>query len=101
MSQRFWLVYVAVVERLGVDTLCDRRGRNERGECQCGDDSLHGSLLRERCQIICRDIRKIIRWSAGTIKLPFRKLNSILCEKVWRGAVGADWSILGREVPLT
>jgi len=27
-----------------------------------------------------------MRWSAGTIKLPFRKLNSILCEQVERAA---------------
>jgi hypothetical protein len=27
---------------------------------------------------------KIGRWLAGAIKLPFRKLNSVLCEEVWR-----------------
>jgi hypothetical protein len=30
--------------------------------------------------------RKIKRWAVGTIKLPFRKLNSILCEQVGRAA---------------
>jgi hypothetical protein len=27
---------------------------------------------------------KIGSWLAGAIKLPFRKINSILCEQVWR-----------------
>jgi hypothetical protein len=27
---------------------------------------------------------KISSWLAGAIKLPFRKINSILCERVWR-----------------
>ena len=43
----------------------------------------------KRCQVDCRDIRKIIRWPAGAIKLPFRKLNSILCEQVGRAAGAA------------
>jgi len=59
------------------------RSRRER-RAQCGDEGLHGSLLRERCQTICRDARKINRWPARTIKLSFRKLNSILCEQVGR-----------------
>jgi hypothetical protein len=29
---------------------------------------------------------KIKRWAVGTIKLPFRKLNSNLCEQVGRAA---------------
>ena len=61
------------------------RSRRER-RAQCGDEGLHGSLLRERCQTICRDARKINRWPARTIKLSFRKLNSNLSEQVGRAA---------------
>jgi predicted transport protein len=37
-------------------------------------------------RLICRDVPKIRRWPAGTVKLPFRKLNSILCKLVGRTA---------------
>src|SRR5258708_34572203 len=84
MSQRVRLVQVATVDMRGVDSLCQRRGSDERGERQCGDEGLHGSLLRKQCQTICRDLWKIIRWPAGIIKLPFRKLNSNLSEQVGR-----------------
>src|SRR6267378_5430604 len=41
---------------------------------------------RERCHTSCRDVPRISRWLAGAIKLQFRKLNSILCERVGRAA---------------
>src|SRR5712671_3811982 len=36
--------------------------------------------------LVCACILKIRGWPAGTIKLRFRKLNSILCERVGRAA---------------
>src|SRR6266481_2728498 len=72
---------------LGVDRgLGERRGNDQRGRCQCGDEGLHGGLLRERCRTVRRDIDKISRGPAGTIKLPFRRLNSISWEQVGRAA---------------
>src|SRR6266853_2698333 len=43
---------------------------------------------------VCGDIREIRRSPAGTIKLPFRKLNSISCEQVG-GAASAVSSEVG------
>ena len=82
MSERLGFEGVAVVDMPGVDRgLCECRSCHQRGEHQGGDEGLHGNLLCERCQTIRRYIDKISRQPAGTIKLPFRKLNSISWER--------------------
>jgi len=37
---------------------------------------------------------KIVGGPVGTIKLPFRKINSILCELGERASKASDWQIL-------